>query len=130
MLKTNAIEQFETHIDGVYAFRITQQIARDDLKGMAEIMNKAFDERGELDMLLCFESEEGATLGAGLDVGVIKAQFRALANVRNYCVANASSTTNSVVDFFSMLIPVEAKIFNSEHNALEHLKAQARADAA
>lgn len=124
MLRTNSIEQFATHIPGTYGFRITEKIAGDDLEAMAETMNRAFDNRDEVDMLISFKSDEGAELSAGLNGEVIKAQFRALSKVRNYCVVQAPDAPEKLIKFFDNVLPVKARSFDSEHNALEHLRAQ------
>lgn len=124
MVHTKAIDQFETHIHGVYAFRITGELGGDDLQLMAKTMNTAFDRMEEVDMLIAFQSDEGAKFGAGLSLEVLKSQFRSVSNVRNYCVVNAPSTAESVVEFFDNLLPIKARSFSSEHNALEYLRAQ------
>jgi hypothetical protein len=124
MLNTGSIEQFEPHIPGLYAFRITGEVKRDDLEAMAKTMNEAFDHNDEVDMLVSFKSDEGAEFGAGLSLEAIKSQFRGLSGVRNYCVAQAPDNAAKVVDLFGKLLPVDAKTFSSEHNALQHLRAQ------
>ncbi|EAQ98823.2 STAS/SEC14 domain-containing protein [Congregibacter litoralis] len=124
MLRTQSIEEFATHLHGVYGFRVKGEISSKDLEDMAERMNQVFDRMDKVDMLVSFENDEGAELGAGLNVEVIKAQFRALTSVRNYCVAYAPESAKSLIEFFDNILPVKARAFGSEHNALEHLRAQ------
>ena len=124
MLRTQAIEQFATHLYGVFAFRITDRLTREDLKEMAETMNRAFDHHEEIDLLISFRTDEDAELIAGLSAEAIKAQFRALSKVRNYCVAYAPEGAEAMIEFFDNILPVKARTFASEHNALEHLRAQ------
>lgn len=124
MLNTKSIEQFDTKLYGTFAFRIKAEIRDDDLEAMADVMNKAFDALDEVDMLLVFQSDEGSEFGAGMNFDVLKSRFRAISNVRNYCVANAPDNAESMIEFFNKLMPVDARTFNSEHNALEYLRAQ------
>jgi len=124
MINTASIEQFETHVPGVYAFRVKDEVTREDLEAMAQTMNTAFDRLDELDMLISFKSDLGSEFGANLDAEVLKAQFRSISKVRNYCVAGAPEAAEAAIRFFRHLIPVEAKTFDSEHNAIEHLRAQ------
>jgi hypothetical protein len=91
---------------------------------MAETMNTKFDRMDSVDMLLSFQCDEGAEAGAGLSFEVLKSQFRSLSKVRNYCVVQAPGNADSVIAFFDKLLPVNARNFSSEHNALEHLRSQ------
>ncbi|GAB5413688.1 MAG: hypothetical protein Cons2KO_12910 [Congregibacter sp.] len=124
MLRTKSIEEFATHIYGVYAFRITGEVQGEDLEAMANKMNQVFDRMEQVDMLVSFKNDEGAELTAALNIEVIKAQFRALSNVRNYCVVHAPESSKKTIEFFDSILPVKASTFSSEHNALEHLRAQ------
>lgn len=124
MLRTTSIEEFATHIHGVYAFRIVGEVTGEDLEAMAEKMNSVFDRMDKVDMLVSFKSDAGTELTAGLNVEVLKAQFRALTNVRNYCVTHAPESSSKLIEFFDNILPVKARSFSSEHNALEHLRAQ------
>lgn len=126
MLNTKSIEQFETHIDGLYAFRVNEKITREDLRAMADVMNDAFDVRDEVDMLISLKASDGADFDATFDTEIIKANFRALTKVRNYCVAYAPGNAEKIMNLLSRVLPVEAKTFGSEHNALQHLRAQAK----
>jgi len=124
MLITKSVEEFATHIHGVYAFRITGELTNEDLNALATKMNSAFDRMEQVDMLISFRSDEGVEFGAGFDAEVIKSQFRAITNVRNYCVAYAPDTAKTLIEVFDNILPVKATTFESEHNALEHLRAQ------
>ena len=124
MLKTQSIEQFATHIHGAYAFRVTGKVSREDMEEMAEVMNQAFDGLDKVDMLVSFHSEDGSELTAGLSSETIKAQFRAVNKVRNYCVVRAPGAGEQVIEMFDSILPVDAQTFSSEHNALEFMKAQ------
>jgi len=122
MLNTEAVEQFDARIPGVYAFRIKGKLADSDMESMADIMNAAFDKHDKVDMLLSFDGEAKADLGAGLSLDVLRSRVRALSNVRTYAVANAPDGAESVIEFFGNILPVKAETFSSEHNALEHLR--------
>ncbi len=124
MLNTQAVEHFDTHLEGVFAFRINARLTNDDLQAMARVMNTAFDTYDEVDMLLVFNTDADSEFGAGLNGEAIKAQFRALTNVRNYCVSGAPDAADSMIKFFDKIMPVNASTFESEHNALEYLRAQ------
>ena len=123
MLKTDAVEQFDPQVAGVYAFRIKDRLADSDMEAMADTMNAAFDRHDKVDMLLSFDSSDaGAELGSGLSLDVLRSRVRALSNVRTYAVANAPEGAESIIDFFGNILPVKAETFVSEHNALEHLR--------
>ena len=124
MIHTDAIKQFDSKIDGVFAFRVTSEVGREDMSAMAQVMNDAFDRFDEVDMLICFENNDGAQLGAGLSAEAAKAQFRAISKIRNYCVVNAPEGAENLIAMFDAIMPVDAQTFASEHNALEHLRTQ------
>lgn len=124
MIRTDSIEQFDTAIDGTFAFRIKGELTRDDLEVMAEALNNVFDRREEIDLLISFRTDEAAQLSSGLSMESVKAQFRAVTKVRNYCIAYAPDSAKKIIEIFDGILPVKARTFASEHNALEHLRAQ------
>lgn len=124
MLQTPTIQQFDPGLPGVFAFRITGEVPKDDFRAMGEAMNSAFDERDKVDMLLVFESQAGSQAGAPLDGEVLKAQLRSLGNVRNYVVANAPDRAESILDALDKVIPIDMKTFDTEDEALGYLRGQ------
>lgn len=129
MLITDSVEQFDSGIEATFAFRITGEVQSEDLEAMAEVMNRAFDRTPKVDMLVVFKSDEGSEFGAGIRPEVMKSQFRALFQVRNYCVVKAPEAAATLIEVFDNIVPLDARTFESEHNALEYLRAQPRLDA-
>lgn len=124
MLNTQSIQQFDPAAPGVYAFRITDEVPKEDFHAMGETMNRVFDEHDKVDMLLVFDSQKGARGGAPLDGEVLKSQWRSLGNVRNYVVANAPDRAESMLKALDKVMPIEMKTFDTEAEALAFLRQQ------
>lgn len=126
MLSTQTIKEFDCGLPATHAFRIVDGVTRDDMEAMAQHMLSAFEHEGETDMLLVFETDKTSEAGAGLSMDSVKAQSKALANVRNYVVANAPGQAGGIVETMGSIMPVEAKSFETEAEALEWLRSQPR----
>lgn len=127
MLTTPNIKEFDAGLSRTYAFRIFDEVTREDMKAMSERMNDAFDrDDGEVDMLLVFRTNETSETGAGWSGESLKAQGRSLSNVRNYVVANAPGQAGGIVETMGKVMPVEATSFDTEEEAIAWLKAQPR----
>ena len=128
MLTTANIKEFDTGLPRTYAFRIFDEVKQDDMEAMSSRMNDAFDrDDGKVDMLLVFETNKTSEMGAGWSSEAMKAQGRSLSNVRNYVVANAPGQAGGIVESMGKVMPVEAKSFETEEEAMEWLKTQPRA---
>lgn len=124
MLKTATIEQFDAGRPWIYAFRITGEVTSDDMEAMAQTMNAAFDAHADVDMMLVFISGEGSEAGASLDAEVMKSQFRSLSNVRHYVAVRAPDAAESMIRTMDTVMPVDARTFQSEAEAMDFLHAQ------
>lgn len=122
---TDTIREFDPGIADVHAFRITGAVTRDDMAAMGERMNTIFDvipDDKKVDMLLVFDTDRSAEAGAKWSTDLMKAQAKAVTNVRNYVVANAPGDAGSIVEMVGKVLPVEAKSFDSEEAAMAWLK--------
>lgn len=124
MLSTPAIRQMSTDLPGLCAFRITGKVGRDDMKAMGDYMLGRFEEHDQVDMLLVFETDEGSELGASLSREAIEAQAKSLGKVRNYVVANAPDPAGGLVEAWGNILPVEARSFDTESEAMAFLQSQ------
>ncbi|SDY20847.1 STAS/SEC14 domain-containing protein [Citreimonas salinaria] len=124
MLNTANITEFDAGLPATYAFRITGAVTRDDMAAMAERMLAVFDAHSKVDMLLVFETGTSSEPGASLSMDSMKAQVESLAKVRNYVVAQAPDRAGNMVETMGKLMPVEARAFDTEAEALDWLRAQ------
>lgn len=124
MPATEPITPFNTGIPRVYGFRIRDEVDRHSMRQMASKMLDAFDAHEEVDMLLVFDTDKTSTPGASLSRDSLAAQMRSVANVRNYVVAKAPGQAGEIVETMGRMMPVQAKAFDSEEEALEWLKSQ------
>jgi hypothetical protein len=108
----HAIQPIPTTRENLIAFRISGRVEKDDMHGMAEIANAAFDSHGTVDMLLIFENFEGSDAGAMFDGEAMKAQFRSLVKVGRYVVVGAPESAESMIQTMDAVIPVEAMTFD------------------
>lgn len=128
MLTTANIKEFDPGLPRTYAFRIFDEVTRDDMEAMSARMNDAFDrDEGKVDMLLVFKTSKTSEAGASWSAEAMKAQGRSLSKVRNYVVANAPGQAGGVVETMGKAMPVEAKSFETEDEALEWLRTQPHA---
>ena len=125
MLTTANIEEFDTGLPRTFSFRIHDEVTKDDMEAMSNRMNEAFDrDDGKVDMLLVFRTNKTSETGAGLSGEAMKAQGRSLSNVRNYVVANAPGQAGGIVESMGKVMPVEAKSFETEDEAVAWLRTQ------
>jgi hypothetical protein len=125
MLTTANIEEFDPGLPRTFAFRIHDEVTKDDMEAMSTRMNEAFDrDDGKVDMLLVFKTNKTSETGASWSGEAMKAQGRSLSNVRNYVVANAPGQAGGIVETMGKVMPVEAKSFETEDEALAWLRTQ------
>lgn len=102
-------------------FEVNAKITEPDIERMAEDVEAAIDNLGEVDILLVFAAFEGATLGAIFDAEAIKASVRSIAHVRRYGVVGAPMIAKAMINLFDPVSPVDAKTF--ELNELPEARA-------
>ncbi|MFW5881758.1 MAG: STAS/SEC14 domain-containing protein [Roseicyclus sp.] len=125
MITTETIKEFDIGMPRVHAFRIVSEVTREDMDAMAAHMNEVFDrDDGKVDMLLVFETEETSETGAGWSAEAMKSRFKSLANVRNYVVANPPEGAGGMISAMDKIMPVDARVFDSEREAVAWLKSQ------
>ncbi|SER96715.1 SpoIIAA-like [Tranquillimonas rosea] len=127
MFHTDTIAEIAHDIPNLYAFRITGEVGRDDMKAMSEFMLGAFKAHDTVDMCLVFETDAGSKADASLSDEAVKAQAKSLRHVRNYVVAGAPDKAASMVETMGKVLPVEAKSFATEAEAFAWLRQQAHA---
>ena len=124
MLQTSTIREMPTDLPATYGFRITGRVTRDDMAAMGDRMLDAFDTHDTVDMLLVFDTEETAHTGASASLDAMKAQAKSLSRVRNYVVASPPGRAGDILEAMDKVMPVKAVTFDTEHEALEWLRAQ------
>ena len=107
-----AIHPIPTTRETLLAFRISGKVGKEDMHGMAEMANAAFDRHGTVDMLLIFENFAGQDAGALFDAEALKAQVRSVAKVGRYVVVGAPDSARAMIEAMDAVIPVEAMTFD------------------
>ncbi|MEL7463051.1 MAG: STAS/SEC14 domain-containing protein [Pseudomonadota bacterium] len=105
------ITQMAATSSDVYAFRVAGNIDDDAAGALAEFMNKVFDERERVSMLLDLTAYTGSDWDAMFDGDVIESRFRALTKVAKYAVVGAPDRATKMIGIMDKIIPVEAKAF-------------------
>ena len=123
-MQSSSVKEIETDRPGLYGFRITGAVDREDMRAMSERMLAVFERHDKVDMLLVFETDETASFDASFSAESMKAQVKSLSNVRNYVVANAPGQAGGIVEAMGKLMPVEARSFDTEEEALAWLRKQ------
>ncbi len=112
------ISRIPTDNPAVFAFRISGEVAAEDMKSMGATMNDAFDAFSTVSMLLVFDDYEGLDTGAGLDMETFTSQFRSLVKVDRYAVVGAPAAATTMIRVMDKVIPTDARTFNrSEERA-------------
>ncbi len=128
MLTLPSIVQVPTTRNNLFAFRITDEVSREDMTAMAEYINDVFDTHEEkVDMLMIFDRYEGAELGASWSWEALKSRFRSLSNVGRYVVVGAPEGAQTLIEVMDNLMPVDAETFDEEISAWRSLGAEAAA---
>ena len=124
MPEPHAIHPIEGDRPTLLAFRITGEVTREDMVGMARHVGDAFARHDTVDMLLVFDGFEGSETGAGLSPEVLQVQAASLWNVRAYVTAGAPDRAQAMIAAMGKLIPVDARSFDTEAEARAWLSAQ------
>jgi hypothetical protein len=112
-----AIERIEGERPTLLAFRIEGRIEREDIEAMAREVLAAFEERGEVDMLITLENWDGISAGAILSRERVEAQVRAVRHVRKYAVVGPPDWAAALVNGFDRILPVDARTFEAGDEA-------------
>jgi hypothetical protein len=112
-----AIERIEGERPTLLAFRIEGRIEREDIEAMAREVLAAFEERGEVDMLITLEDWDGISTGAILSRERVEAQVRAVRHVRKYAVVGPPDWAGALVNGFDRILPVDARTFEAGDEA-------------
>ncbi len=107
----SSVTQIPTTSSTVLAFNVDGEIQSEDLEVMAQIMNDAFDQHDDVNLLLIFRPYEGTETGATLNWEVVKSNFRSLSNLNKYAVVGGADAPKGSVDFMDRLIPIDAETF-------------------
>lgn len=108
-----SINQIATTSPDVFAFHVAGHIDDDDSDALAKYMNKVFDARNGVNMLLDLSDFTGSDWDTLLDGDVIRSRFRALSEVKRYAVVGAPDRAAKMIVYMDKVIPVEAKAFNT-----------------
>ncbi|MFC3695788.1 STAS/SEC14 domain-containing protein [Chenggangzhangella methanolivorans] len=98
-------------------FEIQSKIPKADIEWMSRIVDRAFEEHEQIDMLLLMTNYEGSELSAMLDGEALSVQSRSVARVRRYAVVGAPSWARTMIEIFGSLSPVDAKTFELANEA-------------
>jgi len=107
-----AVHPVPTTRENLLAFHITGRVEKEDMHGMANLVNAAFDRHETVDMLLIFENFAGRDTGTLFDGEAMKAQFRSLSNVGRYVVVGAPDSARRMIETMGTIIPVKAMTFD------------------
>lgn len=99
------------------AFDVLGKIPVSDMDWMAAQVDEAFSAFEEVDMLLVMRNFEGADVASAIDPKVVKVQLRSLGKVRRYAVVGAPAWARAMIEFFDIVIPVDAKTFDRDEEA-------------
>lgn len=110
----SSIRQISTSEANVYAFEISGQLDKHDMKGMAATMQQAFDAHEKVNMLLIFKDYEGSEAGAAISTEALQAQWKSLGNVQRYAVVGAPEHAESLIALMDKIVPVNAETFGED----------------
>lgn len=117
MLQTTNITQIATDDPAVYAFRIEGGVTTEEMAGMAEVMNAAFDRDETVSMLVLLHDFVASDAAAGLSLRSLESQVRSLAHVERYGVVGAPSFAAAMIETFDKISPIDARTFDPGEEA-------------
>jgi hypothetical protein len=125
MLTLPSVVEVATSREDLFAFRITNEVSREDMAALAEHVNDIFDDHEKVDLLMIFDRYDGAESLAGFDWESIKSRFRSLFKVDRYVVVGVPESAQTLIEAMGSIIPVEAETFDEELAAWRALDAEA-----
>jgi hypothetical protein len=95
----------------VYAFRLERGFDGDDLDGVAETLDAAFDAEGKINMILLLDEMSTSDAAGNFSLASARTQARALSHVDRYAVVGAPDTAEKMIAAFDSVSSIEAKTF-------------------
>ena len=108
------IHRIPTDDPKVFAFRLEAGFDGDDLRGVAETLDAAFDAEGRINMLLKLDDMSTAEAAGGFSLKSLKTQARALNHLDRYAVVGAPDATAKMLAAFDKVSGVEARAFERD----------------
>jgi hypothetical protein len=121
MLDTATITETSLGLPATLAFRIDGRVSEIEMKMMADRVREAFESHDKIDLVLIFDHFAGMEPGSTLNAPVVKAQAESVWNVRAYVVVGAPGDAARMIETFGRMLPVRAKTFDSQAEAVEYL---------
>ena len=125
MLTLPSVIEVSTSREDLFAFRVTQEVSREDMHALAEYVNEIFDDHEQVDLLMIFDRYDGAETLAGFDWESIKSRFRSLFKVNRYVVVGVPENARALIEAMGSIIPVESETYDEEVSAWRALDAEA-----
>jgi hypothetical protein len=110
-MQLSSIRQIPTRRETLFAFEVNGRIHEADIRAMAHTLKSAFDDLGEVDILIIMTGWEGIDVSAVFDSESLSAQAKANRHVRKYAVVGAPRWAEAMINLFSPMTPVEEKTF-------------------
>lgn len=98
-------------------FEVLGQLDAEDMRSMADRVGRAFEQHGNIDMLVLFRRFEGATAGAAVEPQALKVEISSVAHVRRYGVVGAPAWADAMIALGGLVTPIDARTFDRDEEA-------------
>jgi SpoIIAA-like len=95
-------------------FEIDGMLEAADMKHMARVVQDAFENQPQIDLLIIMKSFDGVSPAAILQADALQVSIESLAKVRRYCVVGAPTWARVLIGLLKYATPVQEKTFSLE----------------
>lgn len=113
----SAIQTIDTDRPTLLAFRIDGKITKSAVEVMARMVDTAFKDHDEIDLLVTLTNYNGVEADAAFDREMLAVQAKSLRKVRKYAVVGAPSWASLMINLFDPLSPIDARTFDQKDEA-------------
>ncbi|MGF1607023.1 MAG: STAS/SEC14 domain-containing protein [Rhodothalassiaceae bacterium] len=116
MLQTQTIRQIKTDQDHVLAFHVTADVRGEDMAALGRVLQKQFDLKSKVNMLLILEDFEPADSAKGLSLDSLTAQMRSLDHLEKYAVIGPPPAAATLLKLFDKVSDIEVRPFKPDQD--------------
>lgn len=106
-------EQFQAEGATCILFEFERVLDHAQIVSMADVVNSAIDQEGELRLLLDLRRTETFEPGAFLSPKGFLASLRSIGPVSRYAVVGASAIAAAAVETFGIILPLRSRAFDA-----------------
>ena len=110
-----ALTHLKTKRDDVYAFKIDGHMTRDDVEGMFQTLEQAYEKHDKINLLIHIDHYEGFDWHLFLSEKTYQGKLHAMRHIHRYALVGGPAWAATATAFFNPMFRIEVRHFEEEH---------------